>query len=401
MSESSNFFINTFTYIENESQNQENQNQENQNQEDQNQIENIINNNEEDFIPIGLTRLNGFIYINPILQLLVGIKEFKNFFIQNKDIYKENFTKYKKTKLSFVTSRLYFNIYEEEEIKNSKLYNSSKFLTILKLLYKYIGNNANFKIKDIFLLILAQLDDENKINNRNEINIRYDNSSLEESINSGIEAVKNDNNSIISSTLNFILLRTIKCPKCNKNFFEIKSFTTYELNICSALQNIMSPKRKHNMITLKDCLDKEKINEGKPFKFYCKICEEYKIAKEIYHQFYEIKDKIIFLLDRDSILDENKLSVKIPFKLDEIIDMSEYLFINNNSINNPKYELTCVISGETKEKRYACFSKSFMNNKWYLYIDEYTEEKNIKEILDDHNNKCKFIPYILMYSKIK
>ena len=401
MSESSNYFINTYTYIENVSQNQENQNQENQNQEDQNQIENIINNNEEDFIPIGLTRLNGFIYINPILQLLVGIKEFKNFFIQNKDIYKENFTKYKKTKLSFVTSRLYFNIYEEEEIKNTKLYNSSKFLTILKLLYKYIGNNANFKIKDIFLLILAQLDDENKINNRNEINIRYDNSSLEESINSGIEAVKNDNNSIISSTLNFILLRTIKCPKCNNNFFEIKSFTTYELNICSALQNIMSPKRKYNMIALKDCLDKEKINEGKPFKFYCKICEEYKIAKEIYHQFYEIKDKIIFLLDRDSILDENKLSVKIPFKLDEIIDMSEYLFINNNSINNPKYELTCVISGETKEKRYACFSKSFMNNKWYLYIDEYTEEKNIKEILDDHNNKCKFIPYILMYSKIK
>jgi len=116
MSESSNYFINTYTYIENVSQNQENQNQENQNQEDQNQIENIINNNEEDFIPIGLTRLNGFIYINPILQLLVGIKEFKNFFIQNKDIYKENFTKYKKTKLSFVTSRLYFNIYEEEEI---------------------------------------------------------------------------------------------------------------------------------------------------------------------------------------------------------------------------------------------------------------------------------------------
>ena len=38
MSESSNFFINTFTYIENESQNQENQNQENQNQEAQNQI---------------------------------------------------------------------------------------------------------------------------------------------------------------------------------------------------------------------------------------------------------------------------------------------------------------------------------------------------------------------------
>ena len=214
MSESSNYFINTYTYIENVSQNQENQNQENQNQEEQNQIENIINNNEEDFIPIGLTRLNGFIYINPILQLLVGIKEFKNYFIQNKDIYKENFTKYKKTKLSFVTSRLYFNIYEEEEIKNSKLYNSSKFLTILKLLYKYIGNNANFKIKDIFLLILAQLDDENKINNRNEINIRYDNSSLEESINSGIEAVKNDNNSTISSTLKIILLRTIKCPKC-------------------------------------------------------------------------------------------------------------------------------------------------------------------------------------------
>ena len=90
--------------------------------------------------------------------------------------------------------------------------------------------------------------------------------------------------------------------------------------------------------------------------------------------------------------------MKVPFQIDEKIDLEDYMF--NPNIND-KYELTCVISSEIEEKRYVCFLKSYINNKWYLYVDESIEERNnIEDILNEHNNKFKYIPYILMYSKI-
>ena len=414
MSKNDNNFIPTFTYVEdlakqnqikrekkdsiiqNEINKKEKERELNEKKKEINVKEKEIEKDNE-FIPIGLTKLNDCIYINPILQLLGGISDFRIFFIKNKKIYKDKLRESQIFKLSFVTSRLYANLYEEEETKKSKLYKSHNFLRVSKNLNSFIGNNKDTKIKDIFIFVLNQLHDENNKKNENKIKQKYNRTNLKESINNGIEANNEENNSIITAILNYLLLQTIKCPECNNKLFEIKSFSTYELNICSAYQKIMTPNEKRDLF-LKDCLNNEKINEEKPFKFYCNICKAYKITKEIYFQFYEIKDKIIFLLDRDSIFDENKLSLIIPFKLEETINMGEYMFIDNNT---SKYELTGIISGEIKEKRYVCFSKSCVNNKWYLYIDEYTEKKNIKDILDEHNDKLKYIPYILMYSKIK
>ena len=73
---------------------------------------------DNEFIPIGLTKLNDCIYINPILQLLGGISDFIKFFIKNKQIYKD---KSQIFKLSFVTSRLYANLYEEKKNKKIKI----------------------------------------------------------------------------------------------------------------------------------------------------------------------------------------------------------------------------------------------------------------------------------------
>ena len=218
-------------------------------------------------------------------------------------------------------------------------------------------------------------------------------------INYGIKSFKEENNSIITSTLNYFLLQKIKCPDCNNQYFDFKSFSTFELNISETFQKIMESENR--TLSLKTCLDNEKtkIINGMPFKFYCDVCNSYKTTKEINYLFYEINDKIIFLLNHDPGFDQDNLSFNIDFKIDEKIDLKEYM---SNPNSNSIFELTGIISAEIKEKNFVCFSKSFINNKWYLYSDECTEEKkNFEDILKDHGNKGKYIPYMLMYNKIK
>ena len=81
---------------------------------------NLINENGQGFIPIGLTKLEKYAYINPILQLLGGIEEFEKYFCKNSKDYSTKIETNKLPLLSFVTSRLYVNLYHKEEIKKRK-----------------------------------------------------------------------------------------------------------------------------------------------------------------------------------------------------------------------------------------------------------------------------------------
>ena len=360
---------------------------------------NLINENGQGFIPIGLTKLEKYAYINPILQLLGGIEEFEKYFCKNSKDYSTKIETNKLPLLSFVTSRLYVNLYHKEEIKKKKIYNSKNFLKLLNELHFFLSDTEKTKINDILIFILNQLHDENcKKPKENSIIQKYDRKLLKEVIKYGIKSFKEENNSIITSTLNYFLLQRIKCPDCNNQYFDLKSFSTFELHISETFQKIMESENR--TLSLKTCLDNEKIKmmNGNPFKFYCDVCNSYKTTKEISYSFYEINDKIIFMLDHDPGFDSDNFSFNIDFKIDEKIDLEKYM-LNPNP--NSKFELTCIISAEIKEKKYVCFSKSFINGKWYLYSDEYTEEKNnIGDIIKDHGNKRKYIPYILMYNKI-
>ena len=170
----------------------------------------------------------------------------------------------------------------------------------------------------------------------------------------------------------------------------MKSFPTFNINISYTYNKKASP------ITIKDCLENEKTNNGESIQFYCDICNSYMKSKMVNYQFYKTNNKIIFLLDRDACFNNSNNSVNIPFKIDDILDMKNYMIDSKQGF---KYELIGIISSEIKEKRYVCFSKMYINQKWYLYIDELTEQKTIEEIITEHNNG-KYIPYTLMYSKI-
>ena len=349
----------------------------------------------DNFIPVGLKKLDGIIYINPVLQFLSGIQEFEEYFIQRTNYFKEN----SRYICSFITSRLYFHIYKDKEIKKTKVYNSYHYLNVLNYLNKSINKDNNIKINDILIMILNILNEELKEEkNVNENMDKFDHYNLDNIINYGYLYYMNNNYSIITQKLNNFLLQTIECPKCSKKYYEMKSSPTFELNITDAYENKVSP-GGNKIISLQECLNNETINNKKSILFYCNSCSSYINSNKVLYQFYKIGDKLIFLLERDSLEkgNNNNKSNNIIVNIDENINMKDYVCSGDKYLN---YELIGIISSEIEQNRYVCFLKSYYNQKWYLYIDEYTEEKKLSDILNEHNNG-KYAPYTLLYSRIK
>ena len=103
----------------------------------------------------------------------------------------------------------------------------------------------------------------------------------------------------------------------------------------------------------------------------------------------------IFLLNRGINFDKANYLITIPFKVEEIIKIDNYLFNRETK----QYELTGIISICLKEDKYICFCKSFIDNKWYFYDDETILEQDFNYIeLNTKNNNI--IPYILLYKRI-
>ena len=335
------------------------------------------------------------------MQLLGGIEEFKIYYCYNSKKYEKIMDVEKKSILSYVTSRLYYNFYYEEEIKKKQLYSGMNFLTILNELTRFLHGAEKTNINDIFTFILYVLHDEDiqiikKVKDEQIKKYKYNRLDLAEVVNNGINFMKKENNSIVTDTLNYSLKQIMECPTCNNKYNDLKSFPTFILDIGDVYSEIISSGKK--LFSLKDCLDFEINKNRNLLKFYCDSCHSYKESKSVNYKFNETNKKLIFLLKRDAGFNKDNYSMKVPFQIDEKIDLKDYMF--NPNIND-KYELTCVISSEIEEKRYVCFLKSYINNKWYLYVDESIEERNnIEDILNEHNNKFKYIPYILMYSKI-
>ena len=377
-----------------------NQNEESQQNQEQNDnhtqiVENIIKsdvykkNENNDFIPIGLKKLN-ISYVNPVLLLLSGINEFEQYFIKNT----EKFMNDKKYILSFVTSRLFFNLFKNEKTKKAKVYDSSNYLNVLKIKNIPIEKDNSMNINDILMLILYNLNDELKEEKNIDKNIdNYDHYNLEEVIKYGYISYMNRNNSIITKKLNNFILQTIECPKCCKKYYEMKSFPTFNLNITEANENFkLSIGFKE--ISLLDCIKSETIENNKSIKFYCGICNNYIESKKVLYQFYSLSDKLIFILEQKETRG-NEYKKNIPLKINKIINLEEYAYPKNIQFN---YELIGIISSEIGQN-YVCFLKSYYNNKWYLYNNEQTEEKDLKDILNGHNNG-NLKPHTLLYSRI-
>jgi len=101
----------------------------------------------------------------------------------------------------------------------------------------------------------------------------------------------------------------------------------------------------------------------------------------------------IFLLNRGINFDKANSLITIPFKVEEIIKIDNYLFNRETK----QYELTGIISICLKEDKYICFCKSFIDNKWYEYDDTNVKESNINNVINFNNDNNQFIPCLLYY----
>ena len=208
----------------------------------------------------------------------------------------------------------------------------------------------------------------------------------EEIIKEGITNFHNSNNSIISKYFNWFNLKEYHCTQCKNIKYDLKSFNTYDLNISNYYKN-----NQNNKIIISDCLKFISETNTERVCFNCKTKVKFRIIDRIYSS-----PKIfIFILDRGNM--DNEL-IKIPFIIEEKINLNDFI----EDINFPKeYELFGVVSISLREIKYIAFSKSPIDQKWYLYNDTEFHPVSLDFVIKSHNNFHFYTPCILFYESIK
>ena len=330
-------------------------------------------------------------YLNSVLQLIGHIPNFAFYFLnpKNKNDIDNNI---KKNPLSFVTERLFIHLYPFPEKMEPEVYNTHTYLKILGALNLFYDTDKTQRKNpnDLISFVLDTLDKE--INYGKSISpANYNKLDVNDAIRAGLQ---NFSDNIISKTLNWFQLSEAYCQNCQKSIYKVISFNTFNLDIVECY-NEKKMSSGNNKISLKDCLDI--FNKPICQKLKCYTC--FNSFQQIY-----IKKKIlnapntfIFLLDRGINFDLASLPLQIPFKIEEEINLENYI-LNKNSTK--KYKLTGIVSILFKEKKYISYCISPITKEWFYYNDEKVEYINLDIILKHHENK-ENIPCILMYSASK
>ena len=145
---------------------------------------------------------------------------------------------------------------------------------------------------------------------------------------------------------------------------------------------------KNKYITIYDCLNFQRISKQKDD--YCNYCNQNVKVQKI-SKIYSSLNVFIFSLDRGN-LDQNLLNV--PFLVQDKLNLNYYI---EDSDSSNKYELIGIISIYIVEKKYVCFCKSPIDNRWHYYNDENVGETKLENVLNIHNS-YQFIPCLLIYN---
>ena len=301
-------------------------------------------------------------YFCGILQCLANLKEFKDFFLNKKEIIKFNekdniFTKYfYKTiqDLWFgfndnVNNNLNINFMEEIKKEDSNdIFNSIKLLIdslLLKIHNEIKTGKNNKRIKNITTKLNEMYEKELEINN-----------------------FYGNNVSFIQNLFFFDMELKSFCSYCKKNYLH------YYINYCS-LDLEIKQTLKNNNIKIQNILSYNLIEDLN--------CECSKIIK-CKKQFRTLPKYLIIIIKQPKDQD-------YKFKMGELIDLdiNNYLIDNSNFKNKSKYELVSIM-----DNNLVIYCKSPINNKWYKYIEK--DIKNIEKI-----NTLMIAANLLIYRQIK
>ena len=348
------------------------------------------------FPKVGLKNLGDTSYLNAVLQIIGSFKEFAKYFLNPNNINYINSMK-DKMPLSFSLQQLFLNIYPKE-IENKKNYNPSsilKAISSLNLENKYTQdsrNNPILLIKDILSILEKEL---NSKNIKEENNLYYNKNDREDTIKKKFNYLINTHNSIIFNSLNYFKINEYECSTCKTKIYDFMTFTSLNLEIYGYYKKLSSNFYLNNKkkLTIYDCLKYQslKIKEMK-----CEKCDDNKQMK-VSSNIFSSPNIFLFLLGRGINFNKNNEKLKIPFLIEEKLNLNN--FIENKSVPL-NYELNGIVSISINDKKYIAFYNSFIDNQWYYFNDEEVNKIEFNKVIKINNDNKYYIPCILIYKSI-
>ena len=324
-------------------------------------------------------------YLNAVLQSIGHIKKFAFYFLKNKE---EIFKNAKKKPLSFVTSRLLIHLYPYPEKFQCETYSTKSYLQVLASLNLIYKTEELKNPIDLLIFILDTLDSENNNKINHQINFKkFDfNDTLEKNL-----KYFSDNKNVISKNFNWFQLTLSKCSNCNKTMYKLLSFNTFNLDILNSY--LINGKKE---VSIYDCLNLYELEKTQ--KLRCDGCDNKFRELRFINKIFYGPDTFIFLIDRGINFNKANILMEIPFKIEENLDLSKYIFYKESK--KLKYELSGIVSYLLKEKKFVSYCISPIDDNWYFYNDEIVEYTDLNIILDKHNENKTNVPFILFYRTI-
>ena len=357
--------------------------------------------------PRGLTNIGGTSYINATLQCLYHVKQLSESLINSDKINEklELTYSFKKLieKLAFTNIKK-FKIdrkYNRVTGENINSINPEKFIELLcKKNPQFKGNKASDP-KDLIIYLLKKMDKGITLRNNKSTTMKKFHGLNKSEMNK--ENFKEFHNSIISDLFFGFQSSEIICHSCQNCFTAYYTFyylilpmeeTYNSLNIENKKKKNLNPQSYHifnGKLKVHDCIKeylKDKLLTGDN-QIYCikcrRICDS---TNKI--NIYKSPNILILILDRKN---RNSFKFEINFSSKELLDLSRYTIINQNS---PKYfELFGVISSFNKSSEgdhFIAYCKHFDDN-WYKFDDSIA-------IAASENELTNGVPYILFYKNI-
>ena len=340
-----------------------------------------LNNEYIEEIRIGFksSEIGDYNYLNSLIQCLANLPDLLIFFKNNINLIKN----IKKYPFTFTFFRLIENL--KNNSPKSLKHNFNDFIAVVEHCFPFLKNNKN--PVDLFNLIMSKLHEElNKENNKNKIDRKkVDQTDLNEIIKNEIIYFNHNNDTFVSKLFNIFLKIETKCLKCNKSFYEMQNFISFELDIIGTYQ-----KYKKNTLTINDCLTyySTPINKN----LICSLCNRHSqltVRKNIFSP----SNNLVFVLSHNNPYEEKEM-MKFKFYYEEILDITYYIDKKLVDIKT-EYILIGVVAFSLDTKKFISFCRNIFDNIWMYYDEDKINECNYDYIVNNSN------PYILFYKMLE
>ena len=358
---------------------------------------------------IGLVNIGATCYMNATLQCFANIDTLTNYFLTNKN----NFKDIKKYDLVNEYLKLINNLWNIKIFSidsNNRYYEPNDFKKRLGEKNPIFSGVSANDSKDLIMFIIEELHKELKEPNQNAINdqnITPQQFQFPDQTNEKVEYKRfsNDyyskNKSIIQKIFYAELESITFCYNCKVQLysFSIINFLIFPLEKIRQ-HLICNNSYRLGYVTLLDCFNHyvtPEIMTG-PNRMYCNYCKtqsDFSTRNLIY------KHPEVFII----ILNRGKgLEFQVPFQYPESFILNNYINFNNNEnykMNEIiEYELISIIAhigDNSMSGHFIACCKSPANHKWYRYNDAIVSEcKNPLNIFGNNSTNSS-IPYVLFY----